>query len=42
MLNSGKRCSLTFSIVENGALRVKQVEFFSVDPEYHIIGLVWL
>ncbi|HUM82886.1 MAG TPA: ATP-binding protein [Lachnospiraceae bacterium] len=40
MLNSGKRCSLTFSIVENGALRVKQVEFFSVDPEYHIIGLV--
>jgi signal transduction histidine kinase/CheY-like chemotaxis protein/PAS domain-containing protein len=40
LLDAGERCSVTFSAMEGGALRVKLAEFFFVDREYRLIGLV--
>ena len=39
-LDAGERCATTFSVMENGEQRIKLAEFFYVDREYHLVGLV--
>jgi len=40
LLDAGERCATTFSVMENGEQRIKLAEFFYVDREYRLIGLV--
>lgn len=39
-LDAGERCATAFSVTEDGGRRVKLAEFFYVDREYHLVGLV--
>ena len=40
LLDDSERCATTFSVLESGELRIKLVEFFYVDREYRLIGMV--
>jgi PAS domain S-box-containing protein len=41
LLDAGERCAMTYNVLGgNGEKRAKLAEFFYVDPEYHLVGVV--